>query len=41
MEVYGRSMTGNAAEWAINKQRSHQEVGQEAMMGIETLLNLI
>jgi hypothetical protein len=30
---------GKVAEWAIQKQKSHWQIGQQAMMAIEAVLN--
>jgi len=39
MDAYRQVLTGKAAEWAICQQKSHQQVGQGAMMVIEAILN--
>jgi len=39
MDAYQQGLTGKAAEWAVQKQKSHQRVGQGAMMSIEAVLN--
>ena len=38
ISAYWRGLTGKAAEWAVRQQRSHQRVGQQAMMSIEALV---
>jgi hypothetical protein len=39
MDAYQQGLTGHAAEWAVQKQKSHWKVGQRAMMSIEAVLN--
>jgi hypothetical protein len=39
MDTYWQGLTGKAAEWAIHQQKSHQQVGQGAMMAIKAILN--
>ena len=39
MDAYRHSLTGKAADWAVHKQKSHQQVGQAAMMLIEAIVN--
>jgi hypothetical protein len=39
MDAYRQGLTGKAAEWAVHKQKSHRQVGQQAMMALEAVLN--
>jgi hypothetical protein len=39
MNVYWKGLMGEAAAWVVQKQKSHQRVGQGAMMSIEAVLN--
>jgi len=39
MDAYWHGLTGKAAEWAIQKQRSHRRVGPQAMMSVDAVLN--
>jgi hypothetical protein len=39
MDAYWRGLTGRAAEWAVQKQKSHHRVGLQAMMSIDAVLN--
>jgi hypothetical protein len=39
MDAYRRGLTGKAAAWAVQKQKSHRRVGQQAMSSIEAVLN--
>ena len=39
MSVYRMGLTGNAAAWAVRKQKQHQQVSGRAMMMIDTVLN--
>jgi hypothetical protein len=39
MDAYRQGLTGKAADWAVQKQKSHRKVGQGAMMSIEAVLN--
>ncbi len=39
MDMYQHSLTGKAADWAVHKQKSHQQVGQVAIMSIEAIVN--
>jgi len=39
MDAYWQGLIEKVAEWAVQKQKSHQRVRQEAMMSIEAVLN--
>lgn len=39
MSAYRKGLTGQAAAWAVQKQRQHRQVSQTAMMSIEAVLN--
>ena len=39
MDAYQRGLTGRAAEWAVQKQKSHRRVGPQAMMSVDAVLN--
>ena len=39
MSAYQLGLTGQAAEWAVRKQKQHRQVSQSAMMAIEAVLN--
>lgn len=39
MSAYRLGLTGDAAAWAVRKQRQHRQVSQRAMMSIEAVLN--
>ena len=39
ISAYQKGLTGQAAAWAVKKQRQHQQVLQGAMMSIEAMLN--
>jgi len=39
MDAYQQGLTEKAAKWAVCQQKSHQQVGQGAMMAIEAILN--
>jgi len=39
MSAYCQGLTGYVAQWAVQKQKSHQQVGEQAMMSIEAMLN--
>jgi hypothetical protein len=39
MSAYRLGLTGKAAEWAVKRQKQHQQVSQHAMMSIEAVLN--
>jgi len=39
MDAYWQGLTEKVAEWAVQKQKSHQRVRQGAMMSIEAVLN--
>jgi hypothetical protein len=38
MDAYRMGLSGRAAEWAVNKQKSHRRVGAQAMKFIEAVL---
>ena len=38
MSAYQLGLTGQAAEWAVHKQRQHRQVSQRAIMSIEAVL---
>ena len=38
MDAYRTKLTGKAAEWAVWKQKSHQRVGQQAMMSEDAMV---
>jgi hypothetical protein len=37
--TYRQGLTGHMAEWAVQKQKSHQRVGQHTMLSMEAVLN--
>jgi hypothetical protein len=39
MSAYWQGLTGKAAEWAMHKQKSHQQVREEVMKSIEALVD--
>lgn len=39
MDAYWQGLTGKAAEWAVQKQRSHHRVGPQVMMSVGAILN--
>ncbi|KAF8229809.1 hypothetical protein L208DRAFT_1479048 [Tricholoma matsutake] len=39
MSAYQKGLTGNAAAWAVRKQRQHHQVSNRAIMSIDTVLN--
>ncbi|KAL4255827.1 hypothetical protein AB1N83_013423 [Pleurotus pulmonarius] len=39
MDAYRKGLSGNAAAWAVKKQKGHQTVSQRAMLSIEAVLN--
>ncbi|KAI0357255.1 hypothetical protein OH77DRAFT_1422815 [Trametes cingulata] len=39
MDAYRKGLTGQAAEWAVRKQKSHRRVGQRAMMSLDAILS--
>ena len=39
MSAYRLGLTGQAAEWAVRKQKQHRQVSQHAMMSIEAVLH--
>ncbi|KAF8807686.1 hypothetical protein BYT27DRAFT_7189777 [Phlegmacium glaucopus] len=39
MSAYRRGLTGNAAAWAVRKQKQHWQVSNRAMMSIDAVLN--
>jgi hypothetical protein len=39
MSAYRQGLTGRVAEWAVQKQKSHQRVGKQAMMSIDAVVN--
>ena len=39
MDAYRQGLMGGAAEWAVQKQKLHQRVGQRAMMSIDAVVN--
>ena len=41
MSAYQKGLTSNAAAWAVQKQKQHQQVSNTAMMSIDALLNAI
>jgi len=38
MDAYQIGLTGRAADWAVNRQKSHRRVGEQAMTSIEAVL---
>ena len=41
MSTYRKGLTGNAAAWAVRKQKQHRQVSDTAMMSIDAVLNPI
>lgn len=41
MDVYWQGLTGRAAEWAVQKQKSHQRVGAHTIMSIDAIVNWV
>ncbi|KAF8231020.1 hypothetical protein L208DRAFT_1279210 [Tricholoma matsutake] len=39
MNAYQKGLTGNAAAWAVRKQKQHHQVSNMAMMSIDAVLN--
>ena len=39
MSAYRKGLTGNAAAWAVRKQKQHRQVSNTAMMSIDAVLN--
>jgi hypothetical protein len=39
MSAYRKGLTGNAAAWAVRKQKQHRQVSSRAMMMIDAVLN--
>jgi hypothetical protein len=39
MDAYRAGLTGKAAEWAVRKQKSHRQVGPQAMMSVAAIVN--
>ena len=39
MSAYRKGLTGEAAAWAVRKQRRHRQVSNQAMMSIDAVLN--
>jgi hypothetical protein len=39
MDAYQRELTGKAAEWAVQKQKSHRRARKCAMMFVDAILN--
>lgn len=39
MDAYRKGLTGNAANWAVKKQKGHRAVSRRAYMAIEAVLN--
>jgi hypothetical protein len=39
MSAYQKGLTGNAAAWAVRKQKQHRQVSNMVMMSIDAVLN--
>ena len=38
MSAYRMGLTGNAAQWAVRKQKGHRSVSRSAMMHLDAVL---
>jgi hypothetical protein len=38
MDAYRKGLTGDAADWAVRKQKGHRSVSETAMQALEQLL---
>jgi len=39
MAAYHEGLTGKAAEWAVQKQKSHRQAGEQVMKLIEAVVD--
>jgi len=39
MEAYRQGLTGKATKWAVHQQKSHWQVGEQAMTAIEAVVD--
>jgi hypothetical protein len=39
MSAYRKGLTGDAAAWAVRKQRQHRQVSNQAMMSLDAIVN--